>query len=114
MSPSLHFGHFLFISPFAIAFASLPASPSKFLLGHFGFRQNSIGCLAFLIAKTFGNPHVSQSFFAGFMSAFFGKENIVLQSGYLLQAAKIPYLPLLIARLPTLHTGQIPRNDISS
>ena len=33
--------------------------------------------------------HASQFFLAGFINAFFGIENIVLQSGYLLQAAKL-------------------------
>src|SRR3989344_7652319 len=101
ISPSLHLGHFLLTSPFAIAFACAPASPSTFLLGHFGFRQNSIGCFAFFIASTFGNPQISQFFFAGLMNAFLGSEKIVLQSGYLLHAAKLPYLPLLIARFPS-------------
>src|SRR3989344_1924244 len=114
ISPSLHFGHFLFTSPFAIAFACAPASPSTSFVGHFGLRQNSIGWRAFFIAKTFGKPHVSQSFFAGLIKAFFGIENIVLQSGYLLQLANAPNLPLLIVILPSLHTGQTPRKDISS
>src|SRR3989338_2556932 len=114
ISPSLHFGHFLLISPFAIAFACCPASPSTSFVGHFGFRQNSCGCFAFLIAKTFGKPQTSQFFFAGLISAFFGIEKIVLQFGYLLQAAKLPNLPLLIIKFPSLHTGHCPRKAISS
>src|SRR3989338_6514012 len=103
ISPSVHFGHFLFISPLAIALASFPASPSRFLLGHFGLRQNSIGCLAFFIANTFENPQTSQFFLAGFMKAFLGNEKIVLQSGYLLQAANAPNFPFLIIKFPSLH-----------
>src|SRR3989338_4658542 len=114
MLPSLHFGHFLFTSPFAIAFACLPASPSTCLLGHFGLRQNSCGCFPFFSARTFGKPQVSQPFFADFIKAFFGRENIVLQSGNLLHAQKIPNFPRLIVILPSLHIGQIPRNAISS
>src|SRR3989344_7533182 len=114
MLPSLHFGHFLLTSPFAIAFACLPASPSTFLLGHFGFRQKSNGCFPFFIAKTFGKLHTSQFFFAGLIKAFLGRENIVLQSGYRLQAQNIPNFPLLSIRLPFLHAGQFPRKAISS
>src|SRR3989338_5359462 len=100
ISPSLHKGHFLLTSPLAIAFACLPASPSICLLGHFGFKQNSNGCLAFFIAKTLGKPQTSQSFLADFINAFLGSEKIVLQSGYLLHATKLPYFPLLIIKLP--------------
>src|SRR3989338_4764907 len=114
MSPSPHFGHFLLTSPFAIAFAFAPASPSTFLLGHFGLRQNSIGCFALFIAKTIGKLQTSQFFLAGFMKAFFGSEKIVLQSGYLLQEAKLPNFPLLIVMFPSLHTGQMPIKAISS
>src|SRR3989344_6995966 len=92
----------------------MPASPSTFLLGHFGLRENSIGCFAFLMARTFGKPQTSQFFFAGFMNAFFGNEKTVLQSGYLLHAAKLPNFPLLIVIFPSLQTGQMPRKDISS
>src|SRR3989338_8587934 len=114
ISPSVHFGHFLFISPLAIALASFPASPSTFLLGHFGLRQNSIGCLAFFIASTFGKLQTSQFFFAGFIRAFFGREKIVLQSGYLLHAQNTPNFPLRIIKLPSLQAGQMPRKVISS
>src|SRR3989338_8065369 len=113
-SPSLHLGHFLLTSPFAIAFACIPASPSTCLLGQFGFKQNSKGCLAFFIASTIGKLQTTQFFFAGFINAFFGNEKIVLQSGYLLHAAKLPNFPLLIVIFPSLHTGQIPIKAISS
>src|SRR3989338_11363287 len=113
-SPSLHLGHFLLTSPFAIAFACIPASPSTCLLGQFGFKQNSKVCLAFFIASTIGKLQTTQFFFAGFINAFFGNEKIVLQSGYLLHAAKLPNFPILIVIFPSLQTGQMPRKAISS
>ena len=90
----MHLGHFLSISPFAIAFACSPASPSTCFDLHFGFKQNSCGFFLALIAVTIGKPHVSQTLSLGFIKALFGRENVVLQSGYLSQAAKLPNLLL--------------------
>ena len=57
--PFLHFGHSFSISPFAIAFACSPASPSTCFDSHFGFRQKSLADF-FLICLTIGYPHISQ------------------------------------------------------
>src|SRR3989338_10627219 len=93
--PSLHFGHSFSTMPFAISFASFPASPSTCFDLHFGFMQNSWGIFPLFLARTFGKLHVSHDFCAGFIKAFDGKEKVVLHSGYLLHAAKAPYFPFL-------------------
>src|SRR3989338_258306 len=112
--PSLHFGHCFSIFPFAIAFASFPASPSTCLLGHFLFKQKSLGCFPLLMATTIGNPHVSQIFCAGLIKALEGKDIAVLHFGYWLHAAKCPNFPLLICKFPLLQTGHFPKLDKAS
>src|SRR3989338_1843604 len=91
--PVLHVGHSFWISPSAIALASFPAAPSMFFVGHVWFRQKSIGRFFALITVTIGKLQVSHNFFAGFINAFDGNENVVLQSGYLLHATNLPNFP---------------------
>ena len=51
--------------------------------------QCSYGLLPFLITSRVGNWHEEHSFFVGFIKANFGRLNVVLQSGYLLQAINL-------------------------
>ena len=102
-----HFSHFLSIEPSLIALYSCSVSLSKSLFSS-GFRLSSMGFLPFLSTCIIGYPF-SDILFAGLMIAFFGKLYVVLQSGYLLHAAKAPNLPCFIIMAPSLHTGQGPK-----
>src|SRR3989338_7241777 len=106
--PSLHWGHSFSIIPFAISFASFPASPLTYFDLHFGFMQNSLGLLPLFIAKTIGILQVLHVFFEGLIKAFDGSLKVVLHSGYLLHAMNIPNLPLLSCKSPSLHAGHLP------
>src|SRR3989338_2189135 len=107
--PSLHWGQDFSTTPCAMSLASFPASPSAYFDLHFVFMQNSMGLLPFFMAKTIGKLQVPQILFAGFIRAFDGSETVVLHLGYLLHAAKLPNLPFLICKSPSLQAGHLPK-----